>query len=83
MLDGGEADDKIIAVLENDNVWGERARPRRPARDPGRAPAPLLPDLQDDPRGEPAAVTVATTYGREHALAVVQAAMDDYDEIYG
>jgi len=22
MLDGGEADDKIIAVLENDNLWG-------------------------------------------------------------
>jgi len=23
MLDGGEADDKIIAVLENDNFWGD------------------------------------------------------------
>ena len=22
MLDGGEADDKIVAVLENDNLWG-------------------------------------------------------------
>ena len=23
MIDQGEADDKIVAVLENDNVWGE------------------------------------------------------------
>ena len=22
MIDGGEADDKIIGVLENDDVWG-------------------------------------------------------------
>lgn len=23
MIDQGEADDKIVAVLENDNFWGE------------------------------------------------------------
>ena len=33
--DGGEADDKIIAVLQNDNVWGE-------ARDIGDLPGALV-----------------------------------------
>ena len=32
MIDGGEADDKIIGVLENDNVWG-------PARDVSDVPS--------------------------------------------
>ncbi len=35
------------------------------------------------PEVERPAVSVAATFGREHALAVVQAAMDDYGEIYG
>jgi len=49
MLDKGEADDKIVAVLENDLVWGDA----RPARKRGRAPHPLLLDLQDDPGRAP------------------------------
>ncbi len=83
MIDGGEADDKIIAVLDKDNVWGS-------ARDIGDLPDILVSRLRHYfltykliPEAEPAATSIATTFGREHALAVVQAAMDDYDEIYG
>jgi inorganic pyrophosphatase len=83
MLDGGEADDKIIAVLTNDNVWGA-------ARDIADLPAILISRLRHYfltykliPEDDPSPVSVAATFGREHALAVVQAALDDYAEIYG
>ena len=83
MIDGGEADDKIIAVLTNDNVWGR-------ARDIGDIPEILVSRLRHYfltykliPEDEPPPVSVAATFGREHAVAVVRAAMDDYDEVYG
>ncbi len=46
-----EADDKMIAVLANDLVWGEVARRRRAAARARRSPAPLLRHLQDARRG--------------------------------
>ncbi|MEZ4612023.1 MAG: inorganic pyrophosphatase [Caldilineaceae bacterium] len=79
--DGGEADDKIIAVLQNDNVWGE-------ARDIGDLPQVLVERLTHYfgtykmVPGEPTRMTIDHVYGREHAL-VVQAAMHDYYEEYG
>ena len=83
MLDGGEADDKIIAVLTNDNVWGT-------ARDIGDLPEILVSRLRHYfltykliPEDEPLPVSVAATFGRKHAVAVVRAAMEDYDEVYG
>jgi inorganic pyrophosphatase len=83
MLDGGEADDKIIAVLTNDNVWGG-------ARDIGDLPEILVSRLRHYfltykliPEDEPPPVSVAATFGREHALKVVQAALEDYEETFG
>ncbi|MFQ5349095.1 MAG: inorganic pyrophosphatase [Thermoanaerobaculia bacterium] len=83
MIDGGEADDKIIAVLTNDNVWGA-------ARDIDDLPEILISRLRHYfltykliPEDEPPPVAVAATFDRAHALQVVQAAMDDYDEAYG
>ena len=46
MVDGGEADDKIIGVLENDLIWGQRARDLGPAAGADRAAGTLFPDLQ-------------------------------------
>ncbi len=80
--DGGEADDKIIAVLENDNVWSN-------ARDITDLPEVLIERLRHYfgtykmIPGELSQLTVERTYGREHALAVVKAAMEDYEEVYG
>ena len=81
-IDGGEADDKIIAVLENDRFWQ------------GAADVSDLPDVLADrlrhyfstykmePGGE-SQMWIAAVYGREQALQVVRAAMADYDEMYG
>jgi inorganic pyrophosphatase len=78
MIDGGEADDKIVGVLENDYVWGA-------ARDVSEVPAVLIERLQHYfltyklVPGRRAQARVAGVYGRKHALKVVRAAMADYD----
>ncbi len=80
--DGGEADDKIIAVLENDYVWGS-------AEDITDLPPVLIERLRHYFAtykmipGEPSKLTVERIYGKEHALQVVEAAMMDYFEEYG
>jgi inorganic pyrophosphatase len=80
--DGGEADDKIIAVLQNDNVWGK-------AEDISDLPAILVERLSHYfgtykmIPGEESKLKVERTYGREHALKVVEAAMADYYDEYG
>jgi inorganic pyrophosphatase len=82
MIDDGEADDKIISVLENDYVWGE-------ARDVRDIPSVLVERLQHYfltyklVPGERARSRVARVYGRGQALKVVRAAMADYDDRYG
>ena len=80
--DGGEADDKIIAVLENDNVWGN-------ANDIEDLPPILIERIRHYfstykmVPGDPSALIVERLYGREHALKVIEAAMRDYQEEYG
>jgi len=79
MIDGGEADDKIISVLENDYVWGW-------ARDVGDVPSVLVERLQHYfltyklVPGQRAQARITRVYGRVHALKVVRAAMADYDD---
>jgi len=82
MLDGGEADDKLLAVLESDPVWGQigdigglpRALVDRIVH--YFATYKLLPD-------NPSVVTVGEPYDRLHAEAVVRASMEDYEELFG
>jgi len=78
MIDDGEADDKIISVLENDYVWGG-------ARNVSDVPPVLVERLQHYfltyklvPRQRSKA-RIARVYGRAHALKVVRAAIADYD----
>lgn len=77
MLDADEADDKIIAVLKNDNFWGH-------VQDVRELPETLVERLRHYfstyklAPGEPAKVTIDQAYGPEHAFQVVQAAMADY-----
>jgi inorganic pyrophosphatase len=81
MIDGGEADDKILAVLENDDVWGA-------ARDIEDVPPVLVERLQHYfltyklVPGRHAKARVARAYGRSQALKVVRAAMADYAEAF-
>jgi inorganic pyrophosphatase len=82
MIDGGEADDKILSVLENDFVWGA-------ARDLKDVPPVLVERLHHYfvtyklVPGERPHARVARTYGRAHARRVVRAAMADYQEAFG
>jgi inorganic pyrophosphatase len=82
VTDHGEADDKIIAVLQNDFVWGT-------AEDISDLPAVLVERLRHYfatykfVPGEESKLTVERVYDRAHALAVVEAAMLDYHDEYG
>jgi len=79
MIDAGEADDKIISVLENDYVWGA-------ARDVRDVPAVLIERLQHYfltyklVPGQRVRARIAKVYGRTHALRVVRAALADYTD---
>lgn len=82
MLDNGEADDKIIAVLHNDYIYGT-------ARDIGDVPSVLVERLRHYfetyklvPE-RPSAVSIERVYGRAHALKVVRAAIRDYADTFG
>ena len=81
MVDGGEADDKIVAVLDRDPVWGD-------ARDLADLPTALVDRLRHYlttyklmPGDRLTAIDLA--YGREHAERVLAAALADYDEAFG
>jgi inorganic pyrophosphatase len=81
--DRDEADDKILAVLANDLVWGE-------VRDVAELPLALVDRLRHyfgtyKMRGPatPSSVVVHEVYGRERAEAVVEAAIADYLELFG
>jgi inorganic pyrophosphatase len=79
MIDRDEADDKIIAVLQGDYVWGD-------ACEIDDIPAVLIERLQHYfttyklVPGEPPRIRIARTYGYAHAAAVIEAAMADYRE---
>ena len=81
MIDHGEADDKIIGVLENDDAWGN-------ARDIKDVPAVLVERLQHYfltyklVPGQRARARITRIYGRAHAFKVVRAAIADYDDTY-
>lgn len=82
LIDHGEADDKIIAVLENDFAWGA-------AKDLSQIPEILVERISHYfttykmVPGEEASVVLEGVYGRDHALRVVEAAMQDYSETFG
>lgn len=81
MIDDGEADDKVIAVLSNDPVWGH-------VTDLVELPDALIDRLVHYFEtykvigGTSIDVTIQRRYGREHAFRVMQAAMADYDEMF-
>jgi inorganic pyrophosphatase len=79
MIDRGEADDKLIGVLDGDYMWGD-------ARDISDVPSVLVERLQHYfltyklVPGQRAQAKITSIYGRSHAFKVVRAAMADYDE---
>ncbi len=81
-IDHGEADDKIIAVLKNDNIYGS-------IKDISELPNVLVERLQHYFTtyklipGEENKFSIEKVFGREHAFDVINAAIKDYDNVYG
>ncbi|HET6724535.1 MAG TPA: inorganic pyrophosphatase [Gammaproteobacteria bacterium] len=82
MNDHGEADDKIIAVLDGDHFWGD-------AKDLSGVPEQIVERLMHYfytykwiPGGN-MGVQIEEPYGRERACDVINAARADYHEIFG
>ena len=79
IIDRGEADDKIVAVLEGDYVWGE-------AHEIGDLPAALLERIElyfstyKLVPDEPPKIRLTGRYGYAEAAAVIRAAIEDYAE---
>lgn len=82
VIDNGEADDKIIAILENDNVW-------RDVDDLSDLPSVLVERMRHYfltykmVHGNNKSVTMESVYDSKHARSVVEAAMQDYDQTFG
>ncbi|RKH18143.1 inorganic pyrophosphatase [Corallococcus praedator] len=82
MVDGNEADDKIIAVLESDLVYGE-------LQYIAQLPRPLLDRLKhyfltykQIPGEGKRSVEIAEVYDRPEALEVIRRSMRDYDKLF-
>ncbi|WP_338864376.1 inorganic pyrophosphatase [Myxococcus stipitatus] len=82
MVDGNEADDKIIAVLESDLVYGE-------LQHIAQIPRPLLDRLKhyfltykQIPGEGKRSVEIAEVYDRPEALEVIRRSMKDYDRVF-
>ncbi len=77
IIDRDEADDKIIAVLEGDYVWGN-------ATEIDELPGALLERIEHYfstyklVPGEPPKIALTGRYGYAHAAAVIRASIEDY-----
>ena len=82
MLDDNEADDKIIAILENDNVWTN-------IDDITDLPKILVERLRHYfltyklVPGKESKINIGDSYGSHHACQVIEAAIADYEELFG
>jgi inorganic pyrophosphatase len=83
MLDGGEADDKIIAVLDKDPLYVG-------VNDIAELPPAFVERLHHYfmtyklvPGEEQHTVSIDGVYGREHAERVIRAAVEDYEHEFG
>lgn len=82
MLDHDEADDKIIAVLKNDNIWGH-------AKQLSDIPDMIVERLHHyfstykQIHGQDSRTHIDKVYDIDHALEVVKASFEDYKDEFG
>lgn len=82
MIDRGEADDKIVAVMDNDTFWSG-------VTDISQIPHVLIDRLVHYfstyklVKGEDIKVSIEKVYGAEFAHNVVTACMQDYEDMFG
>lgn len=85
MIDGGEADDKIIAVLKDDQAYGDIQNIEDlPSKVVDRVKHFFL-TYKENPNddGSDKKVEITHTYGREEALEVIRLSHQDYLDVYG
>ena len=85
MIDGGEADDKIIAVLKDDQAYGHIKNIEEvPSKIIDRVKHFFL-TYKENPNndGSDKNVEITHTYGREEALEVIKLSNEDYIDVYG
>jgi len=82
LIDRGEADDKIVAVLIGDYVWGEIQEMRN-------LPPVLVERLEHYfstykmVPGQASPIRIASMYDSAHAMRVIEASIEDYRETFG
>ncbi len=83
MIDGNEADDKIIAVMRGDAIYGHM-------KDIYECPPALVDRLKhyfltykDAPGARKRNTEITHVYGRDEAYEVIERSMADYDDKYG
>jgi inorganic pyrophosphatase len=82
MIDGGEADDKILAVMEKDEIYADW-------QDISDVPDVMVDRLKHyfltykQLPGEEAKCEITHTYGVDEALEVIRRSQTDYQEAYG
>lgn len=82
LLDHGEADDKIVAVLENDHIYGH-------IKDIKDLPEVIVERLKHYFRtykmveGQEAEIKLLATLGPAKAKKIIKAAMEDYNDAFG
>jgi inorganic pyrophosphatase len=83
MIDGGEADDKIIAVMRGDAIYGHM-------RDIHECPPAQIDRLnhyfltyKDAPGARKREAEITHVYGREEALEVIERSQEDYANTFG
>lgn len=82
LIDHGEADDKIIAVLENDHIYGH-------IRSLEHLPNVIVERLKHYFRtykmveGKEAGIKIIGSFGAEKAKKIVNASIDDYNDAFG
>ncbi len=82
MLDDGEADDKIIAIVEQDSIWGKITDISEFSEILVERVKHYFLTYKLIP-GKENRVEIGEAYGREHAEAVIQASIADYQEKFG
>ena len=83
MIDGNEADDKILAVLESDLAYGEMQHIAQcPSAMVNRLKHYFLTYKQIPGEGK-RKVEIAEVYDRPEALEVIRRSMTDYQRLYG
>lgn len=81
LIDGGEADDKIISVLKGDEVYGAYS-------DISELPAGIIERLKHyfltykNLPGEKAHIEITNVYGREEAHEVIMTSVEDYKDSF-